>query len=83
MARFGKERNKFTIVVEKPEGKRPLGRPRVRWKTYTIIGWRDISWIHSTLIGTIGRLMFEVGNATLVVVKCEVFPNYLRALTLS
>ena len=34
MARFGEERNKFTIVVETPEGKRPLGRPRCRWKTY-------------------------------------------------
>jgi len=34
VARFGEERNKFTIVVETPEGKRPLGRPRCRWKTY-------------------------------------------------
>ena len=71
------------IVVEKPEGKRSMGRARCTWKTYTKIGWRGISWIHSTLIGTIGRIMFEVGNEYSVAVKCEVILNYLRALTLS
>ena len=71
MARFGKERNGFMIVVENPEGNRPLGRPKCRWKYYTKIGWRGISWIHSTLIGTFGRIVFEVGNENSVAVKCE------------
>ena len=25
-------RNAYTVLVEKPEGKRPLGRPRHRWE---------------------------------------------------
>jgi hypothetical protein len=29
MARMGKERNAYRILVGKPEGKKPLGRPSV------------------------------------------------------
>ena len=31
MARMGEERGVYRVLVEKPEGKRPLGRPRRRW----------------------------------------------------
>jgi hypothetical protein len=31
VARIGEKRNAFRILVGKPEGKRPLGRPRRRW----------------------------------------------------
>jgi hypothetical protein len=31
VARMGEERNAYRILVGKPEGKRPLGRPRRRW----------------------------------------------------
>jgi hypothetical protein len=36
--------------VGKPEGKRPLGRPRLRWKdnnkvNLTEIGWGGMDWI--------------------------------------
>ena len=59
MARFREDRNEHMFVVEKPEGKRPFGRPRRRWQDYTKIGFRGISWIHSTLTGTIGMLMLS------------------------
>ena len=32
MARMGEERGVHRILVGKPEGKRPLGRPRRRWE---------------------------------------------------
>jgi hypothetical protein len=31
VARMGESRNAYRILVGKPEGKRPLGRPRRRW----------------------------------------------------
>jgi hypothetical protein len=31
VARTGKERVVYRVLVRKPEGKRPLGRPRPRW----------------------------------------------------
>ena len=32
VARMGKRRGVYTVLVGKPEGKRPLGRPRRRWE---------------------------------------------------
>jgi hypothetical protein len=32
VARTGKERKVYKVLLEKPEGKRPLGRPRCRWE---------------------------------------------------
>ena len=31
MASMGEERGAYMVLVGKPEGKRPLGRPRRRW----------------------------------------------------
>ena len=31
MARMGEKRGTYRVLVGKPEGKRPLGRPRRRW----------------------------------------------------
>jgi len=31
VARMGEERGVYRVLVEKPEGKKPLGRPRRRW----------------------------------------------------
>jgi hypothetical protein len=32
VARMGEGRGVYRVLVEKPEGKRPLGRPRRRWE---------------------------------------------------
>jgi hypothetical protein len=38
----GETRNAYRILVGKPEGKRPLGRPRRRWVDYIKINLREI-----------------------------------------
>ena len=32
VARMGESRGVYRVMVGKPEGKRPLGRPRLRWE---------------------------------------------------
>jgi hypothetical protein len=44
VARMGEGRNAFRILVGKPEGKRPLGRPRRRWMGNIKIDLREIGW---------------------------------------
>jgi hypothetical protein len=39
---MGEERKVYKVLVGKPEGKRPLGRPRRRWEDGIRIGLREI-----------------------------------------
>jgi hypothetical protein len=41
VARMGEKRNAYRILVGKPEGRRPLGRPRRRWVDYIKIDLRQ------------------------------------------
>jgi hypothetical protein len=47
---MGEKRNAYRLLVGKPEGKRPLGRPRRRWvdnirMDLEEVGWGDVDWI--------------------------------------
>jgi hypothetical protein len=42
MARMGEKMNTYKIFVGKPEGKRPLGRPRRRWVNNIKMNLREI-----------------------------------------
>jgi hypothetical protein len=47
---MGKVRGAYNILVGKPEGRRPLGRPRRRWENNIKmdigeIGFGDMDWI--------------------------------------
>jgi hypothetical protein len=44
VARKGETRTAYRILVEKPEGKRPLGRQRRRWVDNIKIDLREIGW---------------------------------------
>jgi hypothetical protein len=51
VARMGEGRNVYRVLVGKPEGKRPLGRPRRRWEDGIKMdlretGRRGVEWIH-------------------------------------
>jgi hypothetical protein len=44
VARWEEGRNVYRVLVGKPEGKRPLGRPRRRWKDGIKMDLREIGW---------------------------------------
>ena len=45
VARMGEERGAYRILVGKPEGKRPPGRPRRRWVDLQELGCGYVDWI--------------------------------------
>jgi hypothetical protein len=62
VARMGEKRGAYRILVGRPEGRRPLGRPRRSWedniKMYLQevgwVAWTGLSWLR---IGTGGGLL--------------------------
>jgi hypothetical protein len=44
MARIGEGSNVYRVLVGKPEGKRPHGRPRCRWEHGIKMNLREIGW---------------------------------------
>jgi hypothetical protein len=50
VARMGEKKNANGLLVEKPEGKRPIGRPRRKWVDNIMmdlgkVGWSDVDWV--------------------------------------
>jgi hypothetical protein len=50
VARIGVMKYAYKLLMGKPEGKKPLGRPRRRWldnikMDLLEIGWGDVDWI--------------------------------------
>jgi hypothetical protein len=50
LARIREKRNAYRLLVGKPEGRRPLGRPRRRWLNnirmdLVEVGWGNVNWI--------------------------------------
>jgi hypothetical protein len=59
VARRGDRRGAYRVLVGKPEGRRPLGRPRCRWEDNIKVdlqemGWGTMDWFR---IGTGGKHM--------------------------
>jgi hypothetical protein len=71
VARMGEVRGAYNILVGRPEGRRPLGRPRRRWEEnikmdLKEIGFGDVDWINlaqdrdrwRALVNTVMNLRF-------------------------
>jgi hypothetical protein len=66
---MGEKRNACRLLVGKPEGKRPLGRPRLRWvdnfeMELREICWSDMDWILERDVGVIwtGLIWLRIGT---------------------
>jgi len=61
---YGERRNVCTVLVGKPEGKKPLGRPRLRWENnikmpLQEVGRGDMEWIDLAENGDSSRLLLK------------------------
>jgi hypothetical protein len=50
VACMGEGRGAYRILVGRPEGRKPLGRHRLRWEDnikmdFQEVGWDDVAWI--------------------------------------
>ena len=51
VVRMGEERGVYSVLVGKPEGKRPLGRPRRRWVDYIGMDLQEVGYGYMDWIG--------------------------------
>ena len=51
VARMGEERGAYRVLVGKPEGKRPLGRPRRRWVDNSRMVLQEVGYGYGDWIG--------------------------------
>jgi hypothetical protein len=42
---MGEKRGAYTILVRRPEGRRPLGRPRPRWNDNIKMDLQEVRWV--------------------------------------
>jgi hypothetical protein len=82
-SRYGERRGVYTVLMGKPEGKRPLGDPGVcvriilRWifRNWYVGAWNGSSWLRT---GTGGRHLCECGNEPSGSIKCGEFLDSLK-----
>jgi hypothetical protein len=43
---MGERRDAYRVLVGKPEGKRLLGRPRLRWEDNIKLDLQEVGWGH-------------------------------------
>jgi len=51
VARMGEERGVYRVLEEKPEGRRPLGRPRRRWVDNIRMDLQEVGCVYLDWIG--------------------------------
>jgi hypothetical protein len=61
VAGMGEGRNVYKVLVGKPEGRIPLGRPRRRWEDgvrmdLREIGWEGVEWTQLALVNALMNL---------------------------
>ena len=57
VASMGDRRGAYRVLVGKPEGKRPFGRPRCKWKDKINMDLQEVGWEAWT-----GLMWFRIGT---------------------
>jgi hypothetical protein len=80
VACMGEVRCTYNILVGRPEGRRPLERPRHRWEDnikmdLREIGFGDVDWIHMAQDRGMWTGSCEHGDESSGYIKCGEFPD--------
>jgi hypothetical protein len=88
---MGEERNVHRALMGKPEGKRPLGRPRRRWEDgirmdLREIGWGSVDWIQlaqdrdrwRAFVNTVMSLRVLAPRELVSTVTCKRLPECVK-----
>jgi hypothetical protein len=74
---MGERRGAYRVLVGKPEGMRPLGRPRRRWEDIKMdlqeVGCGDMDWIKLAKDRDLVAGTCECGNEPSGSIKCGEF----------
>jgi len=78
VTRLGEEKGVFRVLVGKPQGKRPLGRPRRRWADNIRTDLQEVGSGYMDWIGLVQdrdgwRTLVECGNEPWGFLKCGEF----------
>ena len=77
MVRMGEGRGVHRVLVGKPDGKRPLGRPRCRWKDNIKMDLQEVGgggdWMELAEDRDRWRVLGEYGNEPSGSIKCGEF----------
>jgi hypothetical protein len=60
------KRKVYKVLVGKPEGKRPLGRPRLRWEDGITMDHREVEWGVDWIRLAQNRDRWRVVNAVMI-----------------
>jgi len=77
VVRMGEGRGVHRVLVGKPDGKRPLGRPRCRWKDNIKMDLQEVGgggdWMELAEDRDRWRVLGEYGNEPSGSIKCGEF----------
>jgi hypothetical protein len=76
---MGERRGAYRALVGKPEGRRPLGRPRRRWEDNIKMDLLEGGWEHGLGLSVLGQGQVvgscELGNGPSGFMKCAELPD--------
>jgi hypothetical protein len=57
---MGEKRGVYRVLEGRPEGKRPFGKPRIKWETNITLGLQEVGW----MVAWTGLIWLRIGTGS-------------------